>query len=87
MCTDTPNLGDNSSSPVSVAASCTRQTCGEIVRELRGKGGKTESMKLGTEVVFGTLLEGGLGSRKERDPVSDIVQVFVFIDQLHPRLH
>ena len=86
VCTDAADLGYNPLSPVSIAASRTRQTCVGIVKGLSRRGAKTESGKLGAEVVFGTLLEGGLGSGKERDPASHIVQVFVLIDQLLPNL-
>lgn len=84
VCTDAADLGYNPSSPVSIAASRTRQTCVEIVKRLSRKGAKTESGKFGAEVVFWTLLECGLSSGKERDPASHIVQVFVLIDQLLP---
>ncbi|KAH8094936.1 hypothetical protein BXZ70DRAFT_896180 [Cristinia sonorae] len=82
VCTDAVDILYSQTSPASVSAQETRQSCLDLVRSL-AEPSTSEGAILGAQVVLQTLLEHGLHYEK-RDPTHHVLQVFWLIDSLLP---
>ncbi|KAF7981711.1 hypothetical protein HWV62_32295 [Athelia sp. TMB] len=79
--TDAADMQYAQSSPQSIAANKTRQTCVRVMRGLTSPHVRTESGKPGSQIVLRTLLEHGVNVN-HGDPAYHLIQVFYLVDHL-----
>ncbi|CDO69568.1 hypothetical protein BN946_scf184759.g8 [Trametes cinnabarina] len=82
-CTDAADMRYSQSSPPSLAAQETRQSCIDLIRVLGNQPSVASGAKPSAQLVLRVLLEHGLQS-EGLDPTHHLLQVFYLIDSLLP---